>query len=255
MKRFLGPQTRRIFRAMALALLCAAGLPGVAQAEPDPPRSLSPEEAPLWLAVGPLNVAGNRSCTATLISPTEAITAAHCLFHPLTHHRAAAATIKFVLGQSRDGYAALRGVRRTAILPGYVEIGRVAGAAQVLNDLALLELDQPVPPEVAKPLTVVDWPFSWVKGSEVSVLGYGRDRPYMASLHTGCQVTALAGTVVQTDCPDLYGYTGAPVLLGAADPARMVALVTALVGTRVNSKASVILTIAPHLAELRALLQ
>ena len=38
-------------------------------------RMLLPEEAVTFRAVGRLNVAGSRFCTATLVSPTEVLTA------------------------------------------------------------------------------------------------------------------------------------------------------------------------------------
>jgi V8-like Glu-specific endopeptidase len=236
--------------ALGLALLSHA-----AGAEPLAPRMIPDDEAPAWTAVGPLNVAGNRSCTATLISPTEAITAAHCLFHPITHHRADPADIKFVLGQRRDTYAAIRGVARTAVLPDYVYIGPHVGLEQVGSDMALLELDQPVPPEVASPLKVVEWPLPGAKGAGVSVMGYGRDRPYMATMRSGCLVTETQSAIGQIDCPLLPGLSGAPVLLDSGRSQQLLAVVSSIVGTRVNPKASLILSIAPHLAELRALLQ
>lgn len=233
--------------------LALAALPVLA--EPAPPRMIPDDEAAAWRAVGPLHVAGNRSCTASLISDHEAITAAHCLFHPITHHRADPSDIKFVLGQRRDSYAALRGVVRTAVLPGYVYIGQKVGLEQVASDIALLELDQPVTPDEAQPLQVVEWPLPGAQNALVSVLGYGQDRPYMVTMRSGCRVTATAGHVGQIDCPLVPGLSGAPVLLGAGKTPQLLAVVSATVGTRVNPNASLILSIAPHLAELRALLK
>ena len=84
---------------------------------------ITDQEAPLWNAVGRLNVAGNRVCTATLISPDEVITAAHCLFHQVTRHLAHPEDIHFVAGFRRDTYAALVHVSAVAILPGYTYVG------------------------------------------------------------------------------------------------------------------------------------
>lgn len=247
--RRLGPWVAGQMVLVGLMLAAPGG------AEPAAPRMIPDDEAAAWRAVGPLHVAGNRSCTATLISDHEAITAAHCLFHPVTHHRADPSDIKFVLGQRRDSYAALRGVSRLAVLPGYVYIGQKVGLSQVSSDLALLELDQPVPASEAEPLPVADWPPAEMKNAEVSVLGFGRDRPYMATIRTGCRVTQTAGAVAEIDCALVPGLWGAPVLLGGGTPPQVVAVVSSLVGTRVNVESSLVLGIGPHLEELRALLK
>ena len=58
--------------AMILTLVCAAPVHG----QEVVPRPISQDEAVLWTGVGSLRVAGRHTCTAVLISPSEAITAA-----------------------------------------------------------------------------------------------------------------------------------------------------------------------------------
>lgn len=220
------------------------------------PRLLTPQEAPVWRAVGPLNVAGNRSCTATLISDHEAITAAHCLFHPVTHHRAEVADIKFVIGQDRDTYAAVRGVVATAILPGYVYSGRKADLSAVHNDLALLELDSPVPADEATPLQVADWPGAGPRGARVDIVGYGSDRRFSASIRSDCAVADTAETMSLVDCVSVPGLSGAPVAITPAEGAapQVVAVVSAAVGAAGDPKGTLVVSVAPLLAALRAAL-
>ena len=220
------------------------------------PRILTAEEAPLWRAVGPLNVAGNRSCTATLISDHEAITAAHCLFHPVTHHRASASDIKFVIGQDRDTYVAVRGVVRTALLTGYVYTGHHADLNAVPNDVALLELDAPVPADLITPLPVADWPATGPRGALVDIVGYGSDRRFTASIRSDCVVADTIETMSLVDCVSVPGLSGAPVTVkGAGGAPVLVAVVSATVGPMDDPTGSLVVSVAASLAELRARLE
>lgn len=232
---------------MLFAIRCSAE--GVAQ------QMVTDDKAMIWRGVGPLNVAGNRSCTAALISDHEAVTAAHCLFNPRTLKRTEAESIRFVMGQRRDTYAALRDVTATAILPGYVYAGQTQDPASVAQDIALLELASPVSPEEALPLQVADWPLGGRKGVQVDIVGYGRDRPFMASIRAGCPAVDAINGVTLLDCQAVPGLSGAPVVLAGPGKPMLVAVVSSMVGTsRVNNDQMVVAAVAPHLAELRALI-
>ena len=206
-------------------------------------------EAPLWRGLGRLNVAGNRICTATLISADEVVTSAHCLFHPVTRHRAEPAEIHFVAGFWRDDYAALRHVTAIALLPDYVYTGQKVDILALKPDLALLKLDQPISPEEAQPLKVIDWPGA---PARFDIAGYGRDRPLIPSIREGCGVLAPIGPGVELDCPVVPGLSGAPVVVSGGQ--ELAALVSVSVGTRVKGESVIVIPLAPHLAALRALL-
>lgn len=248
-------------QTLRIAVTLAGGLGAMAAAAQSPgPRMLTVEEAPVWRAVGPLNVAGNRSCTATLISDHEAITAAHCLFNSVTLHRADARNIKFVIGQNRDTYVALRGVVRTALLPGYVYGGQHADLNAVQDDLALLELDHAVSTDEATPLQVAEWPATGPRGALVDIVGYGSDRRYAASIRSDCTVADTVESMSLVDCVSVPGLSGAPVTLtvtvraGGTAPV-LVAVVSATVGPMVDPTGSLVVSVARHLAELRARLE
>ena len=232
---------------MILRLILVLCLASAAQA--DEARMITEAEQPQWNAVGRLNVAGNRTCTATLISETEVITAAHCLFHPVTHHQAAPDTIRFVAGFRQDSYAALVGVDAVALLPAYAYTGLTADLTTISSDIALLHLSRPVLGHEAEPLAVQDL----TAAELVDLLGYGRDRPQIASIRAGCSVLDQVQGAWLLDCPVLPGLSGAPAVVAGGQG--LVAVVSSSVGTRVAGVQALLVPIAPHLAELRARLK
>ncbi len=227
----------------ALALCLGAS----AAAEAPQQRILDEAEAAAFRAVGRLNVAANRHCTAMLIAPDVALTAAHCLFNPRTGRRAPPAEMKFVIGQWRDAYAALRGVTATAIPPDYVYAPDVALEA-VGADIALLRLDAPVPAETVVP----------IGSGEITTLGpyaivaYGRDRAYAPSLREDCALVGNDGAVVALDCAVTFGVSGAPVL--ASDRSRVVAVVSAQGVDAAGRDIALAAALAPRLDALSAAL-
>lgn len=172
-------------------------------------RMLPDAEARAWYGIAKLNIAGTRWCNAVLISETEALTAAHCLFHPVTRHLAEARDIKIVLGRRRSDYAALRGVTDRAILPGFSPgMGHSIDVRQISYDLALLHLDAPVSKQEIRPFDIRDWRAY----QNVSVTGYGRDRPYLPSIRENCLLTPLTTDVATLSCEIVPGLSGAAVI-------------------------------------------
>ena len=146
--------------------------------------------------VGPLYVGGRRSCSVVLISDHEVITAAHCIFNPIPPHRLAPKIYYVLLGPRGAGYAALRGVKAVAILPGFVHgPGEPLTMDRIAVDEALLELDAPVGRDQATPLPVADW-----RGAaQVTITGFPRDRPEVLQ-HEECEVQQHQGDVTQIGC-------------------------------------------------------
>ena len=231
------------------ALLSLSGLvPGAAEGVAR--RMVSDAEAARWRAVGTLNVAGHRACTAALISDHEAITAAHCVYNLATRLRTDPAAFQLVLGQRGDYHAAVRGVRATAFLPGYAT-GPKTGFATMSVDVALLELDVPVSPDEAVPLEVVDWPTPI--GYFVDIVGYERGGPDAATIREGCTAIDSAEGVTAVTCDVVSGLSGAPVLLreNPDDSPRLVATVSSR-DTGGGAGLAYVVSIVPLLAELRA---
>ena len=234
-----GQMSNSFWRSTLAVALCFVAAAAPAQDQ----RMITEDEAPSWNAVGRLNIAGNRYCTGTLISPDEVITAAHCLFHPLTGHQTDPAEIRFVAGFRRDTYAAMARGSEVAVLSFKRAIGVEADPASIRFDLALIKLDQAIPAALVEPLTVAAWPADL---TAVDIVGYGRDRPLIASIRAGCPyLTEDAGARLLA-CAAVPGLSGAPaVIAGSRD---VVAVVSTMVGPWVDSDATLVVPIEPQLA-------
>jgi protease YdgD len=228
------------------AILLACGLlmlaPDAPEARDRVARMVTEAEAPAYRAVGRLNVAGNRHCTATLIADRLVLTAAHCLFNARTGRQARPEDIRFVAGQRGETYTALRGVLATAILPGYV-FRRLPFGNGVANDLALLHLDAAIGADDAVPLPVGRWDHA----GAASIVAFGRDRAYIASLREGCRPQRQTATVVVLDCPVVPGVSGAPVLQPGPQGPALIGVVSA--AAREDGSA-VTLIVTPEVVEV-----
>ncbi len=227
--------------------MIAAGIPAAAQDVAR--RVLGLNEAAEWRAVGSLRIAGHQSCTAVLISDQEALTAAHCVVDRATGTRIVPQSYVLILGQMDGRYAAVRRVTATAFLPGFITKRPQIGIEDMASDLALLELAVPVTQDEATPATVADWPDP--TGADVDIVGYEWRGPLEVTMRQGCKTLDSQDGVTAVGCDVITGLSGSPVLLSQTPdgPLHLVASVSA----RGNGTAYVV-TIAPHLAELRALL-
>ena len=230
-----------------LALILAALLAGTAPAAER--RMLGEDEALAYRAVGRLNIEGVRFCSATLISDRLVLTAAHCLFHPLSRRVVTPDALTFVAGQRRDSYAAVREVARLAVSPGF-HFDPEADLGNVAEDIALLELAAPVEPGSAAP-----FPVGRLRdGAPLRIVSYSKDRAYVPSIAGPCPSFVNGGLVV-LGCGINWGASGAPVLAEVGGRTRLVAIVSAMTRRPGREGVALVLPAAPKMAALRAALK
>ncbi len=236
---------RRLARAVTIAALVT--LAGAAAAQER--RMLDADEAVPFRGVGRLNVAGARFCTATLVAPDEALTAAHCLFHPRTRAPVPASELRFVAGLRLGETAAVRRVAEAAVHPDFRFDG-AADLAGVQADLALLRLARPVPADAATPIG----PGGFAPdGGPLTIVSYARDRAQAPSIEAPCGVVATFGAGAALDCTVNFGASGAPVLQGEGAGVHLVGVVSAM-GLADGRDVTLVALAEPALARLRALL-
>jgi protease YdgD len=200
-------------RRLGLALLALAALAGPAGAER---RLMEAQEAADYLAVGRLNAAGTRFCTATLIGPTEVLTAGHCLFNPRTGKPTALSELRFVPGLRRDENQGVFRVVAAALPPGYRFARGEPGQEELRRDIALLRLET-APGVRPLALGALDGP--------PRVVSYNLTRSQAPSIDELCPVLGRIDEVVTLGCGAASGVSGAPIL---SESGRVAAVVSAM---------------------------
>ena len=160
-----------------------------------------------WEAVGRLNVGGINMCTGALISPRLVLTAAHCLFDGKTGKQVDATSIEFLAGWRSGRATAYAKVRRAVVHPDYV-FGHQVNNNRIRNDLALLQLTQPINKTSVTPFRIDNQPSM---GAQVEVVSYAFDRAQSPSLQKACYVLSSQSGAFVFSCDVDYGSSGAPI--------------------------------------------
>ena len=238
-------------RLPLLTLIClAVCFSGPAGSQETPLRALQTgDDDRGWEAVGRLNFGDRGFCTGALIEPNLVLTAAHCMFDKETGARMDAGDIQFLAGWRNGRAAAYRGVRRAVIHPDYV-FGGSDRLDRVADDLALLELDQPIRLPSITPFETDVGPAT---GDQVEVVSYAMDRSEAPSLQEVCFVLGNQPGVVVLSCSVDFGSSGAPIFMVRDGVARVVSVVSAKAEVD-GKKVALGTALAKPLAEVRAAL-
>jgi len=202
-----------------------------------------------WEAVGRLNMNGVGFCTATLISETRVLTAAHCLFNGHTGDRIDPSQLEFLAGWRTGRAEAIRNVRRAVIWPGF-DFAAGAALTNVPTDIALLELDRPIRTTGITPFQVST--LLPERGERVAVVSYGRGRAEAPSIQETCHVLDQRRSGVSVfSCNIVPGSSGSPVFIVQDDALRIISVISAR-AEDTETPVSLGMQLGPRIAALHA---
>lgn len=180
------------------------------------PRSATAEDEP---AIGRLNTAGYRTaemCTATLITPNRALTAAHCVTRPEDGYLKRIADMVFVAGWNGTDHSGATRIKAVHVHPqAYAD-----GQFDLRHDVAVVDLEGTLEPA---PLRIG----SAALPGPLTLMGYRRSRPHRLTVTPLCYAAETSG-LWRIGCRVEPGQSGGPVLHGEGNSRRVVAVIVAV---------------------------
>lgn len=196
-----------------------------------------------WSAVARLQIPGVSRCTAVLIEPTVAVTAAHCVYGRRLGRFVPPGSIHALFGYDAGRYARHAVVESYAVMPGFNPQGQYGGGA----DLALIRFNKPVSDRVV-PLAP-----DARAGMPIMLGGYGQDRQEVVLADPACTTRGISQgwdnrPMLVHDCQGTRGTSGGPVFSRLPDGT------WALAGVQVASNTYGVGGAAVPVATVRAML-
>lgn len=169
-----------------------------------------------WHAVGRLNREAGGFCTAVLIGPREALTAAHCLWDQTRRRWVAPETLHFVPGYRRGTYLGHARVERYRLAKD-IAIDARGHPESLLDDWAVLELslDLRAGAGVEPMVLAENDERDRLASQPLASGGYSRDRPHLPVKVEPCRALGVIerGRLLLHDCDSEAGSSGSPIVV------------------------------------------
>jgi protease YdgD len=170
-----------------------------------------------WSSIGKLYNGAGGACTGVVVSQTEVVTAAHCLYNRRNGVLLQATSLHFLIGYRQGEYLEDLRISKFVTGPDYKSDSTETSER---GDWAILTLAHPPAREI-KPLSLAD--NSPSIGSRVMVGGFGQPRQFIMTADTDCGVSEiLPNGLLVHDCAVMPGDSGAPLIRSNGDAIEIV---------------------------------